>query len=82
LFEKKKKNERQKTKLVPIPLSRAAGSCFAAKKMKKRISLTWTSEIIQFIRFEMHMDRPDKSKKNLGYDINYLSISIVLNNWS
>ena len=28
-------NERQKTEQVPIPLSRVAGSCFEAKKMKK-----------------------------------------------
>ena len=62
LFENE--NERQKTEPVPIPLPRAAGSCFDAKKQeKKTILLTWTSKIIQFIRFEMHMDRPDKSKK-------------------
>jgi hypothetical protein len=30
LFENE--NERQKTESVPIPLSRAAGSCFEAKK--------------------------------------------------
>ena len=34
----------------------------------------WTSEIIQFIRFENHMDRPRYLKKNLGYLIIYLSI--------
>ena len=49
-------NERQKTEQVPIPLPRAAGSCFEAKKMKKNFLLAWTSEIIQFIRFENHMD--------------------------
>jgi hypothetical protein len=59
-------NERQKTEPVPIPLPTTAGSCFKAKKWRKKISLTWTSEIIQFIRFEMHMDRPDKSKNNFG----------------
>ena len=67
-------NERQKTEQVPIPLSRVAGSCFEAKKMKKKILLAWTSEIIQFIRFENHMDRPRYLKKNLGYPIKYLSI--------
>ena len=29
-------NERQKTEPVPIPFPRAAGSCFEAKKMKKK----------------------------------------------
>ena len=29
--------------------------------------LTWTLEIIQFILFEMHMDRPGKSKFFLGH---------------
>jgi hypothetical protein len=29
-------NERQKTEQVPIPLPRAAGSCFEAKKMRKK----------------------------------------------
>jgi hypothetical protein len=51
-------NERQKTEQVPIPLSRVAGSCFEAKKMKKIFLLAWTSEIIQLIRFENHMDGP------------------------
>ena len=36
--------------------------------------LAWTSEIIQFIRFENHMDRPRYLKKKLGYPIKYLSI--------
>ena len=67
-------NERQKTEQVPIPLSRVAGSCFEAKKMRKFFLLAWTSEIIQFIRFENHMDRPRYLKKKLGYAIKYLSI--------
>ena len=67
-------NERQKTEPVPIPLPRAAGSCFEAKKMKKKFLLAWTSEIIQFIRFENHMDGPGYLKKILGYPIKYLSI--------
>jgi hypothetical protein len=67
-------NERQKTEQVPIPLPRAAGSCFEAKKMKKFFLLAWTLEIIQFIRFENHMDRPRYLKKKLGYPIKYLSI--------
>ena len=31
-------NERQKTEQVPIPLPRAAESCFEAKKIKKKIA--------------------------------------------
>ena len=48
----------------------------AVLKVKKHFfSLTWTLEIIQFIRVEMHMYRPDKSNFFcLGYDINYTSI--------
>ena len=41
------------------------GPCPMLKKLSKKI---------QFIRFENHMDRPRYLKKNLGYDINYLSI--------
>ena len=67
-------NERQKTEQVPIPLPRAAGSCSEAKKMKKNFLLAWTSEIIQFIRFENHMDGPGYLKFFLGYPIKYLSI--------
>ena len=67
-------NERQKTEQVPIPLPRAARSCFEAKKMKKNFLLAWTSEIIQFIRFENHMDGPGCLKFFLGYPIKYLSI--------
>ena len=59
-------NERQKTEPVPIPFPRAAGSCFEAKKMKKKILLAWTSEIIQFIRFENHMYGPRYLKFFLG----------------
>ena len=67
-------NERQKTEQVTIPLPKAAGSCFEAKKIKKKNFLAWTSEIIQFIRFENHMDGPGYLKKILGYPIKYLSI--------
>ena len=67
-------NERQKTEPVPIPLPRAAGSCFEAKKTKKKFLLAWTSEIIQFIQFENHMDGPRLSEFFLGYAIKYLSI--------
>ena len=35
---------------------------FGAKNVKNIFLLTWTLEIIQFIRVEMHMYRPDKSK--------------------
>ena len=51
-------NERKKTEQVTISLPRAARSFFDAEKMKNFFLITWTSEIIQFIRFEMHMDRP------------------------
>ena len=51
-------NERKKTEQVTIPLPRAAGSCFEAKKIKENFLLVWTSEIIQFIQFENHMDGP------------------------
>ena len=54
-------NERQKTEQVPIPLPRAAGSCFEAKKMKKIFLLAWTSEIIQFIQYPIQMDRTERS---------------------
>ena len=39
-------------------LPKAARTFFGAKKMKNKITLTWTSEIIQFIRYLMiQMDR-------------------------
>ena len=59
---------------MTIPLPRAAGSCFEAKKIKENFLLAWTSEIIQFIQFENHMDGPGYLKNVLGYPIKYLSI--------
>ena len=47
------------------------------KNYQKKIFFPWTLEIIQFIRFENHMNGPRYLKKNLGYDINYLSICLV-----
>ncbi len=67
-------NQRQKTEPVIIPLLNAAGSCIEAKKIKKKIFLAWTSEIIQFIRFENHMDGPGYLNFFLGYPMKYLSI--------
>ena len=40
------------------PSNRAARSFFDGKKMKNKILLAWTSEIIQLIRFENHMGGP------------------------
>jgi hypothetical protein len=48
-----KKNEQ-----VPILLLKGARSFFDAKKMKMLFLLTWTSEIIQFIRYPIQMDVP------------------------
>ena len=51
----------KKTEPVPILLLRGARSFFDAKKMKKKILLAWTLEIIQFIRYPIQMDRTEKS---------------------
>ena len=64
-----KKNEQ-----VPIQLPNIARTLSDAKKIIKKKFFPWTSEIIQFIRFENHMDGPRYLKKNLGYAIRYLSI--------
>ena len=48
----------KKTKQVPIQLPNIARTLFDAKKIIKKNFLAWTSEIIQFIRFENHMDGP------------------------
>ena len=45
----------------PISLVRATRIFSKAKTLKKNLICHWPSEIIPFIRFEMHMDRPDKS---------------------
>ena len=50
----------------PISLVRATRIFSKAKTLKKNLICHWPSEIFQFIRFEKHMDRPDKSEKNLG----------------
>jgi hypothetical protein len=54
-------NEWQKTEPVPILLLRGARSFFDAKKMKKKKILAWTSEIIQFIRYPIQMDRTERT---------------------
>ena len=36
------------------------------KNEKKYIWLTWTSEVIQFSLFEMHMDKPQYDKADLN----------------
>jgi hypothetical protein len=54
-------NEWQKTEPVPILLLRGARSFFDAKKIKKKKLLPWTSEIIQFIRYPIQMDRTERS---------------------
>ncbi len=64
-----KKNEQ-----VPIQLPNIARTLSDAKKIIKKKFFPWTSEIIQFIRFENHMDWPRYLKKKLGYAIKYLSI--------
>ena len=64
----------QKKGPCPISLVRANKIFSRAKTLKKYLICHWTFEIIQFIRFEMHMDRPDKCEFFLGYNINYLSI--------
>ena len=50
--------EWKKTEQVPIQLPNIARTLFDAKKIIKKNFLAWTSEIIQFIRFENHMDGP------------------------
>ena len=64
----------KKTKQVPIQLPNIARTLFDAKKIIKIKFFPWTLEIIQFIRFENHMDGPRYLKKILGYAIKYLSI--------
>ena len=50
----------------PISLVRATRIFSKAKTLKKNLICHWPLEIIPFIRFEMRMDRPDKSEKFLG----------------
>ena len=64
----------KKTEQVPIQLQKIARTLSDAKKIIEIFFFPWTSEIIQFIRFENHMDGPRYLKKNLGYAIKYLSI--------
>ena len=68
------RNEWRKTEQVPIPLPSAASTLNDEGKTFKKKFCLWTSEIIQFIRFENHMDRPRNLKIFLGYLIIYLSI--------
>ena len=68
----------EKNKQVPIQLlSTLARTLFDAKKIIKKI-FPWTFKIIQFIRFENHMDGPRYLKMFMGYVINYLSIWFLL----
>ena len=46
----------------PISLVRATRILSKAKTLKNNLICHWPLEIIQFIRFEMHMDMPDKSE--------------------
>ena len=48
----------KKTEQIPIQLPNIARTLFDAKKIIKKKFFPWTSEIIQFIRFENHMDGP------------------------
>ena len=64
----------KKPKPVPIQLPNIARTMFNAKKVIKKNFFPWTSEIIQFIQFENHMDGPRYLKKILGYANKYLSI--------
>ena len=62
----------KKTKQVPIQLPSIARTLFDAKKIIKKKFFPWTLEIIQFIRFENHMDGTRYLKFFLGYAIKYL----------
>jgi hypothetical protein len=55
LFETE--NERQKTKLVKIPLPRASRNFPDVKTRNDFFFYNWTSEIIPFSRFGKQMDR-------------------------
>ena len=55
MFENK--NERKKTKQVPIPLPRASRNFPDVKPRNDFFFHNWTSEIIPFIRFGKQMDR-------------------------
>jgi hypothetical protein len=54
LFETE--NERQKTKLVPIPLPRASRNFPDVKTRNNFFFYNWISEIIPFIHFGKQMD--------------------------
>ena len=55
MFENK--NERQKTKQVPIPLPRASRNFANFKTRNDFFFYNWTSEIIPFICFGKQIDR-------------------------
>ena len=63
----------KKTKQVLIQIPNIARTQFNAKKVIKKNFFPWTSEIIQFIQFENHMDGPRYLKFFLGYAIKYPS---------
>ena len=50
--------EWKKPEQIPIQLPNIARTLIDAKKIIKKNFLAWTSEIIQFIRFENQMDGP------------------------
>ena len=58
--------ELKKQEPPPISLVRDTRIFSKAKRLKKKLICHWTLEIIQFIRFEMHMDRPDRSEEKIG----------------
>ena len=64
---------KEKNEQVPIQLPSVARTLSDAKNYKK--IFPWTSEIIQFIRFENHMDGR-YLKFVWGNNINYLSICL------
>ena len=51
------------------------GPCPMLKKIIKKKIFPWTFEIIQFIRFENHMDGPRYLNFFWGYAIKYLNIT-------
>ena len=52
------------------------------KNIQKNVFSRWLIEIIQFIRFEMHMDRPDKSKNTLYQTkLDLMILHIMIYEW-
>ena len=72
-------DEWQKTEQVPILLLKGARSFFDAKKVKKKFLLAWTSEIIQFIRYPIQMDRTERSNFFGGKSWLFIVIQLCYN---